>query len=63
MTGKEPKLDHQPMQPGDVPITYADVSKAKSEIGYDPQTNVREGLERFFAWFQSRNNAADPAQR
>ena len=57
VTGVEPILDRQPNQPGDVPITYADVSKAKRKLGYQPSTTVREGLERFFAWYQERASA------
>jgi UDP-glucuronate 4-epimerase len=52
--GVEPMLDRQPMQPGDVLITYADISKAKRMLGYDPKTPVREGIERFVRWYRSR---------
>ena len=51
-TGIEPVLDRQPMQPGDVLVTYADVSKARAKLGYDPRTPVREGLARFVAWYR-----------
>jgi len=51
--GREVILDRQPMQPGDVEITYADVSKARSKLGYEPSTTVREGLERFVEWYRS----------
>ncbi|MFN0008278.1 MAG: GDP-mannose 4,6-dehydratase [Planctomycetota bacterium] len=51
VTGKEPVLDRQPMQPGDVLVTYADVSKARARLGYDPRTSVREGLDRFVRWY------------
>ena len=54
VTGKEPVLDRQPMQPGDVLVTYADVSKAREQLGYDPRTSVREGLERFVAWYRAQ---------
>ncbi|MCA8981730.1 MAG: SDR family NAD(P)-dependent oxidoreductase [Planctomycetes bacterium] len=53
--GKTPVLDRQPLQPGDVKITYADVSKAKERLGYAPSTTVAEGLERFVAWYRERN--------
>ena len=53
-TGLEPALDRQPMQPGDVVVTYADVSKARAKLGYDPRTPVRDGLERFVDWYRSR---------
>ena len=48
--GKKAILDIQPMQPGDVDKTYADISKAKSMIGYDPQTNFAEGIRKFVEW-------------
>jgi UDP-glucuronate 4-epimerase len=52
--GVTPILDRQPMQPGDVLITYADVSKAKRMLGYDPKVPVREGIERFVRWYRAR---------
>jgi UDP-glucuronate 4-epimerase len=51
-TGVEPVLDRQPMQPGDVLVTYADVSKAKRDLGYQPRTQLKEGLERFMTWYR-----------
>jgi UDP-glucuronate 4-epimerase len=54
LTGVEPILDRQPLQPGDVPITYADVSKARARLGYEPSTPLPEGLARFLAWYQER---------
>jgi UDP-glucuronate 4-epimerase len=53
--GKEPILDRQGLQPGDVKITYADVSKAVEKLGYAPSTTVAEGLERFVSWYRARN--------
>ena len=50
--GREPVLERLPMQPGDVLVTYADVSKARERLGYRPTTTVRAGLERFLAWFR-----------
>ena len=50
--GKKAILDIQPMQPGDVDKTYADISKAKSMIGYDPQTNFSEGIRKFVEWYK-----------
>ena len=52
--GKEPVVDRQPEQPGDVRQTYADISRARSELGYDPSTPFDEGLARFVSWFRSR---------
>ncbi|WP_294707376.1 GDP-mannose 4,6-dehydratase [uncultured Fusobacterium sp.] len=50
--GKKAILDIQPMQPGDVDKTYADISKAKTMIGYDPQTNFSEGIRKFVEWYK-----------
>ena len=52
--GVEPVLDRQPMQPGDVLVTYADVSKARADLGYDPRTELADGLARFVAWYRAR---------
>lgn len=52
-------IERQPMQPGDVPITYADISKARELLGYDPQTKIEEGIPKFVEWF--RNNGASEA--
>jgi UDP-glucuronate 4-epimerase len=48
----EPRIDYRPDQPGDVPITYADVTKAGRLLGYSPKVPIREGLARFVAWYQ-----------
>ena len=40
-----------PMQPGDVPVTYADVSPLEKDFGYKPQTSLREGLRKFAEWY------------
>ncbi len=50
--GKKPKIQVLPMQPGDVPITYADISRAKQEIGYNPQVNIEAGIQKFVEWFK-----------
>lgn len=47
-------IDRQPPQPGDVPQTFADISKARALLGYDPKTRIEEGLHRFVEWFQMR---------
>ena len=55
--GIEPKLDFQPEQPGDVPITYADVEKAGRMLGYAPKVPIREGVRRFVEWYRRANPA------
>ena len=48
----EPKIKQLPMQPGDVDRTYADVSKAKELIGYEPKTTFEEGIKKFVEWYK-----------
>ena len=52
-TGRTAKRDYQPMQPGDVPLTWADVTKSAEHLGYRPHTPLEEGLRRFVAWYRS----------
>jgi UDP-glucuronate 4-epimerase len=52
----EPRIDYLPAQPGDVPITYADVSKAARLLGYSPKVPIREGLRRFVAWYAGQQS-------
>jgi len=53
----EPRIDYLPDQPGDVPITYADVTKASRLLGYSPKVPIREGLARFVAWYLERQGS------
>jgi UDP-glucuronate 4-epimerase len=46
-------IDRQPPQPGDVPITFADISKARTMLGYHPRVKIEEGIPRFVQWFQT----------
>jgi UDP-glucuronate 4-epimerase len=50
--GRDAIIDRQPTQPGDVPQTFADISKARRLLGYDPQTPIEEGIRRFVEWFK-----------
>ena len=52
--GKRAIIDHQPEQPGDVPITHADISKARRLLGYNPQTNIEAGIAKLVAWFNTK---------
>ena len=47
-------IDRQPSQPGDVPQTFADISKARALLGYNPQTQIEDGIKRFVEWFRER---------
>ncbi len=53
LCGKPARLDRQPLQPGDVAITYADISKARERLAYRPTTPIALGLERYVAWAKS----------
>jgi UDP-glucuronate 4-epimerase len=50
--GTEAKLRFLPMQPGDVLDTYADIESSKRDFNYRPRTSLRQGLERFVAWYR-----------
>ena len=52
---KKAIINRMPEQPGDVPLTYADISKAKSQLGYDPHTQIAEGIPRFIEWYLKSN--------
>ncbi|WP_303311535.1 GDP-mannose 4,6-dehydratase [Hymenobacter sp. BT730] len=52
--GTEPQLEFQPMQAGDVDVTYADISKANQLLGYSPQTSLQEGLRAFVQWLDQQ---------
>ena len=45
-------IDRQPPQPGDVPQTFADITKARKLLGYNPATQIEEGLRKFVDWFR-----------
>jgi UDP-glucuronate 4-epimerase len=49
---KQAKLRFLPQQPGDVPQTFADISKAKALLGYTPKVGLEDGLERFIDWYR-----------
>jgi UDP-glucuronate 4-epimerase len=49
--GKKAKINQLPEQPGDMPLTCADISKARKLLGYKPTTRLNEGLPRFVDWF------------
>ncbi len=49
--GKKAKINRLPEQPGDMPLTCADISKARKLLGYNPTTRLSDGLPRFIDWF------------
>jgi UDP-glucuronate 4-epimerase len=58
-TGKKAIIQREPAQQGDVPLTWANISKAGKLLSYQPQTELEKGLNKFVAWYR----AADPIRR
>src|SRR6185369_1669180 len=56
--GREPRLAFEPDQPGDVPLTIADVSRAARELGYAPRVPIEDGIRRFVAWYRDAEQRA-----
>lgn len=52
--GRKAILDRQPPQPGDVPITFANIDKARAKLGYHPTIKIEEGIPKFVEWFQKK---------
>jgi len=50
--GKKAIKEYLPMQPGDVPATYADVDDLMSDVGFKPSTSIEEGVGRFVDWYK-----------
>jgi len=54
--GKEPIIERHPMAPGDVPITYADISRSRLLLGFEPRTTIQQGIPRFVEWYRMKRN-------
>lgn len=52
--GKKAQIDRQPEKPGEMPITFADLQKARRLLGYEPRVSFEEGVREFVAWIRSR---------
>jgi UDP-glucuronate 4-epimerase len=60
--GVKAKIDRQPLQPGDVPQTFADVTKARRLLAYNPQTQIEAGIKKFVDWFRENSGGISPSQ-
>ena len=49
---KKAELSYESEQPGDVPVTYADISKAEALFGYEPQVSFKTGIRNFVTWLR-----------
>lgn len=54
--GRKATIERQPMQPGDVPQTFADITKARQLLAYNPQTQIEDGIHRFVEWFRGQKS-------
>jgi UDP-glucuronate 4-epimerase len=54
--GRPARRNYMPMQLGDVPATWADATLLRNLTGYAPQTDVRDGVRRFVAWYRDHYN-------
>ena len=52
VVGREAKIDPQPVQPGDVDRTWADLTRSRDELGYEPRVAFEDGLRRQWDWLQ-----------
>ncbi|MFP4143206.1 MAG: NAD-dependent epimerase/dehydratase family protein [Thermoplasmata archaeon] len=50
--GIEAEKEMEPMQPGDMKVTYADISGSQKKLGFEPETDLREGIEKFVDWYK-----------
>lgn len=57
VSGKKAIIQREPLQPGDVTRTFADITLAKAELGFNPSTDIRSGLARFVEWFRRESKS------
>ncbi len=53
--GVDARIEKLPLQPGDVPLTSADLTRARSELGYEPRTSLEDGLQRMWRWLETES--------
>jgi UDP-glucuronate 4-epimerase len=53
-SGRKAAVAHEEVKPGDVPVTFADIAKAKRLLGYSPKTPIKKGVERFIEWYSKQ---------
>ena len=59
--GKRANICRLPLQPGDVPVTYADISKAEKLLGYSPVTGISRGVHQFVRWYEGSRSSHERA--
>lgn len=58
VTGKKAIIQQKPMQLGDIPNTFADISHAKEKLGYNPKTNIEEGMKKVVEWYREYHHTS-----
>jgi nucleoside-diphosphate-sugar epimerase len=58
LTGRQARIDYRPGHPADVPATWADISKARRVLGWEPQTSFRDGMKNLAAWYEENRGWA-----
>jgi UDP-glucuronate 4-epimerase len=61
-TGKRARLDRRPVQPGDVPVTFASVEKAQRLLGFQARVPLEEGLRRSVEWYRQGHHRGEDAK-
>ncbi|MGQ9574321.1 MAG: NAD-dependent epimerase/dehydratase family protein [Thermoguttaceae bacterium] len=62
LVGRPARIQRRPAHPADVPATWADITKARSLLGWSPQVPIEEGLRRTVAWYQANRDAILPVK-
>jgi UDP-glucuronate 4-epimerase len=58
LTGRKAQIEYRPWHPADMMATWADISKARRVLGWEPKTTFREGLEKLVAWYEANRDWA-----
>ena len=61
VSGRRAKLEPQPKLAADVYVTYADIGKARKLLGFEPKVSIREGIERFWRWYEDEQRELTPS--
>ena len=61
VSGRKARLEPQPKLAADVYVTYADITKAQTLLGFEPNVSIREGIERFWRWYEEEQSELTPS--
>jgi UDP-glucuronate 4-epimerase len=60
VVGRSAQINRQPLQPGDVPVTYADITNSSRDLDYRPTTDLEQGIAAFWEWYRARKSVQEP---